>query len=373
VPASPFVYQRPVGPDDLIDREREVGELLDLVDGGQYARLVAPRRYGKTTVLGKLAAEAERTLDMTTISVDFSRVMSLSDGAIRVEAAYRGATDGPVKGAVRDLVRSWNIGVSLGAGGLAAQLQANPKTDPLPALHRLLELPREAFERTGRRTLVIFDEAQDMLRIEGLDGIVRSHIQHHGEAASYVFSGSEPGMMETLFGARERPLFGQAHPVDLGPLPDVDLARYVEARFADTGRDAGEALDALLELVAGHPQRAMLLAHYLWERTAPGSTATISTWAQALDAAIEPLGDGFDRFLGALPKGEQRVLLALALAPQGLYSNYVQQRFGLRPGSARDALRSLVARGEVVQRDGAPQITDPLLRWWLRERRYPDV
>jgi len=373
VSVSPFTYQHPVEPDQLVDRQQELAELIDLSDGGQFARLTAPRRYGKTTLLKKLAADAEATLDMTPITVDFSRVLSVGDAAIRIETAYRQATDGPVKRAVRDLMRSWDIGLSLGAGGLAAQLQANPKSDPLPALHKLLELPREIFQRTGRRSLVVFDEAHEMLRIEGLDGVVRSHIQHHGESASYVFAGSEPGMMEVLFGARERPLFGQAHPVQLGPLPTRALADYIEQRFADTGRDPGEALDVLLALAEGHPQRAMLLAHYLWRRTAPGEPATISTWAQALDAAVDPLGDGFDRFIDTLPKGEQRVLLALALAPQGLYSNYVQTRFGLRPGSARDALKALGARGEVIMRPDGPRITDPLLRWWLRQRRYPDV
>lgn len=128
-----------------------------------------------------------------------------------------------------------------------------------------------------------------MLRIHGLDGVVRSHIQHHGVAAAYVFAGSEPGMMEVLFGARERPLFGQAHPIQLGPLPNRDLAEYIDARFARTGRDPGEALDALLALAEGHPQRAMLLAHYLWRRTEPGTPASISTWAEAPDAAVDPL------------------------------------------------------------------------------------
>ena len=363
---SPFTYQHPVAPADLIDREHELAELLDLADGGHYARLTAPRRYGKTTLLRKLAAEAEAKLGMASIAVDFSRVMSVSDAAIRIESAYRSATDGPVKGAVRDLMRTWNIGLSLGAGGLAARLQAEPKTDPLPALHRLLDLPKEVFERTGKRSLVVFDEAQDMLKINGLDGILRSHVQHHGGAASYVFSGSEPGMMEVLFGDRERPLFGQAHPVALEPLPADALAAYIGGRFARTGRDAGEALDALLELAEGHPQRAMLLAHYLWQRTPEQQTATAATWVEALDAAIGPLGDGFERFLDTLPKGEQRVLLALALAPQGLYSNYVQNRFGLAPGSARDALRALIARGEVIGGTSAPRMTDPLLRWWLR-------
>jgi hypothetical protein len=42
---------------------------------------------------------------------------------------------------------------------------------------------------------VIFDEFQDLLAVgEGLDGLVRSHIQHQGDAASYIFAGSQTSL-----------------------------------------------------------------------------------------------------------------------------------------------------------------------------------
>ncbi len=364
---NPFVFQRPV--DDLIDREKELGRLLDLARGAHFARLSAPRRYGKTTLIRRLRVEAERQLEMTTISVDFSRVLSFGDVAVRIEDAYRRATDGPVRRAVRTLMRSWNLGLSLGAGGIGARLEAEPKTDPLPALHRLLDLPQETFKRTGRRVLVAFDEFHEVLRLEGLDGLIRSHIQHHGEAASYLFAGSEPGLMNQLFGERERPLFGQAAPVNLGELPVDALGEYIERRFAETDRNPGEALDALLELVRGHPQRAILMAHYLWEHTSTRTPATLTEWVTALDEVTASLAEGFERFLDVLPGLQVRVLFALALSPRGLDAQYTRARFGLPTGGAAgDARDALVRRGEVL---AAPyRITDPLLQYWLAQSRH---
>jgi hypothetical protein len=368
VSGNPFVFQRPV--DDLIDREAELQRLLDLAAGAHFMRLSAPRRYGKTTLIRRLRVEAESQLEMTTIVVDFSRVLSLGDVTVRIEDAYRRATDGPIRNAVRTLMRSWNLGVSLGAGGIAAKLEAEPKTDPLPALHRLLELPRETFERTGQRVLVAFDEFHEVLRLEGLDGLIRSHVQHHGDAASYLFAGSEPGLMNQLFGERERPLFGQAAPVNLGELPNDALGAHIEQRFQETGRDAGEALDALLELVQGHPQRAILMAHYLWEHTPPHQPATLTEWQAALDEVTDSLAEGFERFLDVLPALQVRVLFAIALSPHGLNSNYTQARYGLpEGGAANDARDALVRRGEILT--NPHRITDPLLRHWLRQRRRP--
>ena len=47
--ANPFRYSSPVDPQDMIDREGELTELLDLADGAHNSRLVAPRRYGKSS------------------------------------------------------------------------------------------------------------------------------------------------------------------------------------------------------------------------------------------------------------------------------------------------------------------------------------
>ena len=74
----------------------------------------------------------------------------------------------------------------------------------------------------------------------------------------------------------------RARSVPLSPLAAEDLAEYIGARFERSGRDAGDALRPLLEAARGHPQRAMLLAHFLWERTGRGEHADEGTFADAL-------------------------------------------------------------------------------------------
>ena len=51
---NPFIIDAPAPPAELIDREAELEKLLDLAEGGHNSRLVAPRRYGKTTLLARL-------------------------------------------------------------------------------------------------------------------------------------------------------------------------------------------------------------------------------------------------------------------------------------------------------------------------------
>src|SRR4051812_34658723 len=141
----------------------------------------------------------------------------MADLAIRLERAYAQHLRGGLRSRVDQLLRTTNVGLSLGVQGISVQLARRADTDPLPALHALLDLPRAAAQ-DGRRVLVVFDEFQDLRDVPGAVELVRSHIQHHGPVAAYIFSGSEPGMMHALFGVRSEPLFGQAVPVEHGPL-----------------------------------------------------------------------------------------------------------------------------------------------------------
>jgi hypothetical protein len=91
--------------------------------------------------------------------------------------------------------------------------------------------------------------------------------------------------MQQLFADPKRPLLDQAVPRSLEPLPIADVAAYISRRFKQTGRDAGGALTPLLEFTRGHPQRSMMLAHYLWGRTSRGKVADEGNWVAALDQA----------------------------------------------------------------------------------------
>ena len=48
---NPFRYSGPVAADDLIDRDAEAAQLLATAWEGNNSRVVAPRRFGKTSLL----------------------------------------------------------------------------------------------------------------------------------------------------------------------------------------------------------------------------------------------------------------------------------------------------------------------------------
>jgi len=365
---NPFRYSEPVPAAELIDRDEETTLLVETAVSGNNSRIVAPRRYGKTSLLNRLG-ESVAGEGWNAVYVDFFGVLTLADVAARVERAYAAQLEGRVAAWFAGFRRRLRPSLRIGgddAVGADLELSLDPAAEP-PLLERLA-IPKRMFERTGTRTLVVFDEFQDVLTAsDRADAVIRSEIQHHGDAASYVFAGSQLGMMRNLFADQRRALYGQARALDLSPLDAGDVAEHLDARFRATNREIGDALDPLLDVARGHPQRTMLLAHLLWERTSPGSRAGEEQWLAAAEQAMREVQDELRAIWTGLSPGQRRVLTAVAENREGIYAAG-RRHGGSRGGAAKAAVDALLDGGEIYADPGAKtgyRVVDPLLGEWV--------
>jgi uncharacterized protein len=365
VDVNPFVYSHPLSPEDVIDRDAETHELLRHVVGGHFVRLYAPRKYGKTSLLKRALRDGEAEQGLIPILVDLYRVSSIADVTVRFERAYSRHLKGALRARIEEFLQRTGIGLSLGAFGISAKLQLDPRVNPLPALHALLDLPLRLEEGGGYRAFIALDEFQDVHKVPDLDGLIRSHIQYQAEVASYVFAGSEPGLMKLLFETKERPLYGSAVPLRLQRLANDDIAAYVIERFRATERSVGDALNPLLDAAKGHPQRAMLLAHRLWEEVGPAETANLEHWHSAHSAALRELNPEFDAQWRGLENSDQKTLRAIVAGDGSPYRGDVRRRLELTKDMVRRALPRLTARAEIETGDGRHVVVDPLFAEWI--------
>ncbi|MBI4897239.1 MAG: AAA-like domain-containing protein [Actinobacteria bacterium] len=365
---NPFVYNHPIDPPDLIDRDAESQMLATLAQEGNHARLTAPRRYGKTSLLRKVLADCDR-LGMPTAYVDFFGIQTAADVVHRLDGGYRASFHGPFRKFAEALIRSIQPQVSFSAEGATISMGiSRDDRQSLDRLQTLLDLPVKLFEKTGVRAVIAFDEFQSLLGAgPNLDGFLRSRIQAQTKEATYLFAGSHPGMMRELFSNRERPLFGQARPVVLGPLADADLYLYIAEHFELTGKDSGSALGRLLDVVVGHPQRAMLMANRVWDETEPGAVADEEVFVRALDGVIADHAEAFESEWRRLNVSDRRLVSALATGV-GPFSAEAKSRFGIAPGSVEASRRRLLDDGVIADAGGGrtSYLVDPLFGIWVR-------
>jgi hypothetical protein len=363
---NPFQVTKPVDSSEVIDREAEADQLVELAFEGNNARLVAPRRFGKTSLIHRVQHQLDDQ-GWVTVYVDLLGIISADDFSSRIERAYTQQLKGPVAKWFAGVRRQLKPTFTGGGGPVPASLSIDLSGPSKEALADRLDLPRRIWEKTGDRIHVVFDEFQELDRIpqKNVDQVLRSVIQHHGDAASYVFAGSALHMMEMMFADRTRAFFGQTKKVVLHPLHDEPLAGYVVDRFQTTGKDlTTTALDALLSLVLGHPQRAMLAAHALWNASSP--LGDLGEWEVARTHVMEEADDEL-RVLWMnldVPDREVLVRLAAGLTP------FARSPGGSRGGGIVRAVDGLLAQGVVTTvADGQRQIVDPLFTEWIRAQR----
>jgi uncharacterized protein len=366
---TPFPFEGPVPPELLIDRAGELDLLARRAGDRVNVRLVAPRRYGKTSLLLAHAQRLQAT-DWRTAHVDFSRVADLTDVARRLAAAYAHLDPPWVRAHLSGLLS--RLGVTLGATGPSVSLSMRPSAPDAVAaetvLYRLLDLPKALHDTDGVPTLVVLDEFQDLLVArKDLDGLVRSRIQYHGDAAAYVFAGSEPSMMRELFDVAERPLFGQADPLALDPLPLDETLADLSARFMGEKLDPGDALGELVTFAAGHPQRTMLLAYLLADRLLAGEGGTAETAARVIDDALERTQPAHQALWGQLGASDRALIAAVADGvPPTSRTLAEEHKVGRRTYAA--AAQRLADQGHLILRPRRTRLVDPLLAEWLRRR-----
>lgn len=361
---SPFVFDGPVPPDQLTGRDHEVETLRAWVRAGRSTALVAPRRFGKTSLIGKLAQDAEKLDNIATVTVDLYEVASMADFVIRLERAWAGHGQHKLRRRIGEVFAGAQVGLSIAGTGFTVRLAERPDTDPLPALHTLLDLPLQISEK-GSRVLIVLDEFQSLAEVPGAEALLRSHAQHQRDTASYLFAGSEPAMIAQAFESDARPFYGQVERFRLGRLPVPDLIRAVQKGFDENARSAHDVLPELVEVSECHPQRAMLLAHLLYSRTAAGRHATDATIRAATDDALDLIDAEARAVISGLDAGERKTLRATAEFGSPL-SARAARVLDLPKSTAQSAADKLLGRGVLEREGGQWRVVDPLLARWLR-------
>lgn len=157
------------------------------------------------------------------------------------------------------------------------------------ARHRRLVVALDEFQAIGS-----FDEAGGKAsRMHQVEHALRAAVQHQRQVG-YVFSGSEPTLMERMLG-RGRPFYKAGPVMRLQKIDAARFADFLEARFAATKLrpEAGFGA-AIVELAGNLPYDVQRLAHEVWDDARAMGKRTVD---------LEDLHETLKRLLG-----EQEVL-----------------------------------------------------------------
>jgi hypothetical protein len=380
-PANPFVYGEIVPVAEFLDRADERAQLARDVLNGQKVFLVAPRRYGKSSliavVLQELRARNVRTVSLTV--TQHATYRAFLEGF--AEACLRAADPGA---RLLDLARSLfslrpQITYEAGqAGEQALRLSFEPGRsvkDDHRLAREVFALPGELAGRAPDPWVVALDEFQKITDYDGrtVEDALRAAVQTQ-RRVGYIFSGSEPSLMAQMLRPR-RPFYKAGPLMTLGKIPEPVFVSAIVERFG-RGRIAMPESVArdLVARTQNVPYDVQRLAHELWDDAVEAAVDRVEP--AMIDATI-------GRVLGAhrpiLEAAWQRLTLARravlrAIATEGgrnLLAAEVRRRHGLGPkSSVQRAVAGLLAEEWIARERDRYVFVDSLYREWvLRETR----
>jgi uncharacterized protein len=342
---------------------------------GQDVVLFAPRRYGKSSLLWRVAQQLV-TEDVLVAQVDLMRTPTKEKLAEKLAKTIHEEIASRLFRA-RERVRVFaglrikpTVTIDPDDGSLSFSFDARANKQDIEAtLEGLLALPGRLAAERDRRVALVLDEFQEVVEIDpSLPKLMRSVFQEQPEVA-HVYLGSKRHMMQRIFNDENEPFWRSAKQMELGVIAPALFERYAIEQFARTEK----ALDAdacarLLGLTGGHPYGTQEALYFLWEGTPSGQTADDERLTQALEALLRSEHAHFSLLWSRAAAAQRMVLQALAVEQPGrpLSSDY-QQRHSLPAISTVQTALGALIEAELVSRLGRGQyrIAEPFLAEWI--------
>ena len=362
---KPFKYGCVVSGDNFCPRPELEKQLQEFAAAGQNLVIHGARRMGKTSLV-KHAIGGMRGMRM--IYIDLYYIKSRRDFCARaMKGIAKASADLPfLKRALQFAFRlrpTLAIDPRDGSTTITVDSAAASEPDSLGAVMETLEKLA-----AGGRTCVVFDEFQDILKLDNAMGVLaemRGAIQFQ-ENTPYFFTGSIRNDMMRIFDDMDSPFYKSALPFAVEAIDPIDFGRFIAKRFKDGDRKISPPVIArILDFADGVSGDVQEFCEALWETTEAGDEITENRFPAAFDLVFSRELGGYETIVERLTPAQMAVLRALAESPDAsVYSNAFIARVGLSASSVQRTMRKLTTARLVCVRQGACRFSNPFFREW---------
>lgn len=372
---NPFVFGEVVAGCNFVDRKEEMKTLARDLEDGQKIFLIAPRRYGKTSLLletaGKLKARGARVIYLDlykTASVEqFAAALGKSMSEMR-KLGFGEAVKF-IKEFISGLRPQFSVNpdgsMSLGVDA------APPQKEVFQMIENLLAYPQEFARKENRRVVVMFDEFQEIVGLGGepLEKLMRAVIQNQRNVG-YVFCGSKKTMMNEMVLKKSRAFFGIGPVAHLEKIPGEYFEDYLAGNFSKGGFDCPkEVMRAIIRGAGEIPYYIQYLAHELWDMKTEEKKITVPDVEKAVGLIAKRNSPVYQMLWEGLPQTQKRLLQGLAANPKAaLFSRDFITRFQMNSSALVKKSLGLLAKKDILEKETGEYIfTDHWFSIWVRE------
>jgi AAA+ ATPase superfamily predicted ATPase len=316
---NPFKYGVVVSGNDFADREKELKELAGKLKENVRIFLIAPRRYGKTSLIKNALKRIEKRGLLTAYVDLYWATSSKQFLEYYVSSLLRGSKSITRRALsiVRDFLPRLRPRLIFDQDGkveLTLDISGHPLVE---AGEEVFNLPEQIAKAQGKRFVVVLDEFQEMLKLDGeeLERQIRAAIQHHSNV-SYLFAGSKSHMLIDMISDRTRPFYQMGTLMTLDKIPEEEFRSFIESKFIQSGKNiCPSALDRILKETDNVPHYVQLLSFNLWDHFQRVSHIEEAHVEEALHITLRGQEPAYLTLWEGLTHHQRKT--AKAVAPQG--------------------------------------------------------
>ena len=369
---KPFVFGVATSGDNFTDREKETQRLLLNFTHGVNTILISPRRWGKTSLVKKVAQLAQTKT---------RKIVYLDIFSCRTESEFYRLFATSV---LKQTSSKWDEWVENTKQFLA---HINPKisigTDPMNdfsisfeysmqdnAGNDILQLPEKIAIEKGIQIVICIDEFQQISDFEDSKTFQKKlrtvwQLQQH---VSYCLFGSKKHLMNELFEKKNLPFYKFGDAIYLTKIETKYWIEYICKRFENTGKHISpELAKEICRLVDNHSSYVQQLAWLLWIRTT--DIATEEQLTHALEDLLDQNNILFQSETENLSDYQMNFLKAVI---DGIHSKFSSKEIILKYNLGTSAnivrLKSALLQKELIETDGKEIIlADPVFGVWFKK------
>src|SRR3990167_8881296 len=304
------------------NRDKERAQLKQSIEMHEHIVLVAPRRYGKTSLVMQVLKENA----FPGVCIDFFFVLThaevtrtITEGISAIISTLLPNT----KAACLKLIESIStLNPRLTFSLLGQKLEINTKQTTEKSISELLLALDQFAIKAQESCVIVFDEFQQIGELKenhAIEAAIR-HAVERSQNVSYIFCGSKHHLLNEMFTDKSRPLY---HLCDLMTIDRIDTACYFPFlnKFAkDKWKKHldDDTISEIIHLTENHPYYVNALCRRLWRGEQSPSLGDVrNTWNDYVTQQRDWISDDLSR----LTLNRKKVMTALAFQstdePQG--------------------------------------------------------
>ena len=369
---KPFMFGIPVEDDHFIGRQTEVDRLAANFRYGINTILLSPRRWGKTSLVNKVASTVNSkdiivvTMDIFSCRKEYDFYNVFSEAVLKQTSSRVEEWKDLAKGFIERLVPKISLSLD-GQTEYGVSLGITPKTHQP---EEVLSLPEMIANRKGCHIVVCIDEFQQVGEFPDSMSVQKRMrtVWQHQKNVSYCLYGSKMHMMTNLFQKKSYPFYKFGEIQYLKNIPLETWMPYIQNGFAKQGKSISEQLvQKLCESVDYQSSYVQQLAYSTLLLT--DSEVTEELLKAALNDLIDQNSVVYIEQTQSLTSYQLNFLRAILAGQSANFGKKeVREDFDLGSSSNIARLKNALVDKELIEiTENGYIIGDPVLRLWLRK------